>query len=165
MDAAAAVNYWENPAIYVAILALAISGGQALRTIAVESRQRKSIQFIEVIAGEFAKSEAALDLLEAKLRKGLNNADVTSEDMLEVALPAYRTAGRAMTSVSEMPTVFIDLFSATKVDELDAILMMADEQAFESPSRKLQIQTALNIVTRVTANMSSAKRDLTHTHL
>lgn len=159
------MNHWENPALYVAILALLISGGQAIRSIVVEQRQRKSIQFIEVIAGEFAKSEAALDLLEAKLRKGLSNANVTSEDMLEAALPAGRTAARAMTSVSEMPTVSIDLVLATKVDELDAIWTMASDGAFESPSRKLHIQTALNIVTRVTANMSSAKRNLTHTHL
>ena len=159
------MKHWENPALYVAILALLISGGQAIRSIVVERRQRKSIQFIEVIAGEFAKSEAALDLLEAKLRKELSNTNVTSEDMLEVALPAGRTAARAMTSVSEMSAVSIDLVSATKVDELDAIWTMASEGAFESSSRKLHIQTALNIVTCVTANMSSAKRDLTHTHL
>lgn len=165
MDAAVSVNHWANPALYVAILALLISGGQAFRSVVVEARQRKSIQFIEVISVEFAKSEAALDLLEAKLRKGLNNTDVTSDDILEVAVPASRTAGRAMTSVSEMPAVTIDLFSATNVDELDEILIMADEQAFESASRKLHIQTAMNILTRVTANMSSAKRDLTHTHL
>lgn len=165
MVAAFAVNHWENPALYVAILALFISGGQAIRSIVIEQRQRKSIQFIEVIAGEFAKSEVALDLLEARLRKGLRNPNVTSEDMLEVALPAGRTAARAMTSVSEIPAVSIDLVSATKVDELDAIWTMASEGAFESSSRKLHIQTALNIVTRVTANMSLAKRDLTHTHL
>ena len=159
------MKHWENPALYVAILALLISGGQAIRSIVVERRQRKSIQFIEVIAGEFAKSEAALDLLEAKLRKELSNTNVTSEDMLEVALPAGRTAAIAMTSVSEMSAVSIDLVSATKVDELDAIWTMASEGAFESSSRKLHIQTALNIVTCVTANMSSAKRDLTHTHL
>ena len=165
MDAAASVNHWANPALYVAIIALVISGGQAIRSIAVEARQRKSIQFIEVITVEFAKSEAALDLLEARLRKALNNTDVTSEDILEVVVPAYRTSGRAMTSVSEMPAVAVDLFSATNVDELDAIMIMADEQVFESGTRKLHIQTAMNILTRVTANMASAKRDLTHTHL
>jgi hypothetical protein len=149
LDAAASVNHWANPALYVAIIALVISGGQAIRSIAVEARQRKSIQFIEVITVEFAKSEAALDLLEARLRKALNNTDVTS----------------AMTSVSEMPAVAVDLFSATNVDELDAIMIMADEQVFESGTRKLHIQTAMNILTRVTANMASAKRDLTHTHL
>lgn len=159
------MNHWANPALYVAILALLISVLQAIRSIWVERRQRRSIQFIEVIAGEFAKSEAALDLLEAKLRKGLSNTNITSEDMLEVALPAGRTASRAMTSVSEMPDVSIDLVSATKVDELDTIWTMASEGVFESSSRKLHIQTALNIVTRVTANMSSAKGDLTHTHL
>ena len=121
MGAAAALNHWENPALYVAILALLISSVQAIRSIVVEQQQRKAIQFIEVIAGEFAKSEAALDLLEAKLRKGLNNADVTSGDMLEAALQASRTAVRAMTSVSELPTVSIDLVSATKVDELENI--------------------------------------------
>jgi hypothetical protein len=147
------------------MLALLISGWQAIRSAVVESRQRKSIQFIEVIAGEFAKTELALDLLESKLWKGLANTAVTSEDMLEVALPAGRTAARAMTSVSEMPAVTIDLVSATKVDELDAIWTMASEGLFESSSRTLHIQTALNIVTRVSANMSSAKRDLTHTHL
>lgn len=147
------------------MLALFISGLQAIRSAVVESRQRKSIQFIEVIAGEFAKTELALDLLESKLWKGLANTAVTSEDMLEVALPAGRTAARAMTSVSEMPAVTIDLVSATKVDELDAIWTMASEGLFESSSRTLHIQTALNIVTRVSANMSSAKRDLTHTHL
>ena len=165
MVAATAVDHWANPALYVAIFALFISGAQAIRSIVVEQRQRRSMQFIEVIAGEFAKSEAALDLLEAKLLKGLQNAGVTSEDMLDVALPAGRTAARAMTSVSEMPAVSIDLVLATKVDELDAIWTMASDGAFESSSRKLHIQTALNIVTRVTANMSLAKRDLTHTHL
>jgi len=113
------------------MLALLISGWQAIRSAVVESRQRKSIQFIEVIAGEFAKTELALDLLESKLWKGLANTAVTSEDMLEVALPAGRTAARAMTSVSEMPAVTIDLVSATKVDELDAIWTMASEGLFE----------------------------------
>ncbi|WP_372992122.1 hypothetical protein [Sulfitobacter sp.] len=123
------------------------------------------MQFIEVISGEFAKSEAALDLLEAKLRKGLGNASVTSEDVLEVALPAGRTATRAMTAVSDMPTVIIDLVTATKVDELDTIWIMASDGVFESSSRILHLQTALHVVTRVSANLGSAKRDLTNQHM
>jgi len=104
-------------------------------------------------------------LLEAKLRKALSNQGVTSDDVLEVALPAGRTATRAMTSVSDMPAVVIDLVAATKVDELDVIWNMASDGVFESEARTVHIQTALNIVTRVTANMASAKKDLTHTHL
>ena len=90
---------------------------------------------------------------------------MTSEDVLEVALPAGRIANRAMTSVSNMPDVVVDLVTATKVDELDDIWNMAANGTFESASRTLHIQTALNIVTRVTASMASAKKVLIHTHL
>lgn len=159
------MSHWANPAIYIAALALFISIVQAIRSIKVENRNRRAVQFIEVMSGEFAKSEAALDLLEAKLRKALSNQGVTSDDVLEVALPAGRTATRAMTSVSDMPAVVIDLVAATKVDELDVIWNMASDGVFESEARTVHIQTALNIVTRVTANMASAKKDLTHTHL
>lgn len=131
----------------------------------VENRNRRLVLFIEVISGEFAKSEAALDLLEAKLCKGLGNSDVTSGDVLEVVVPASRTAARAMTTVSNMPAVVVDLVTATKVDELDVIWNMASEGLFETACRSQHIGTALNIVTRVAANMASAKKDLTHTHL
>jgi len=162
---AESINHWTDPALYIAALALFISAAQAIRSIIVEKHNRRVVQFIEVISSEFAKSEAALDLLEAKLRKALSNCGVTSEDVLEVALPAGRIANRAMTSVSNMPDVVVDLVTATKVDELDDIWNMAANGTFESASRTLHIQTALNIVTRVTDSMASAKKVLIHTHL
>ena len=126
---------------------------------------RRSMQFIEFIAGEFAKCEASLDLLETKVRKGLRDASISSLEILDVAVPAGRAANRAMRAISEVPAVQKDLVKETKVGELDEIWTMADEDAFGSETRSLHLRTALKIILRVSANLATSKQELIHTHL
>ncbi|WP_224815179.1 hypothetical protein [Hasllibacter sp. MH4015] len=145
--------------------ALLVSGIQAFRSARSDTKNRRSVQFIEVISVQFADCEASLDLLEAKLRKSLVHPEISSAEILEFALPAGRKASRAMRSVSEMPAVQLDLIAQTRVDELDAIWQMASEDEFSESTRALAIKTALNIVTRVSANLSSAKSTILAKHL
>lgn len=159
------LSHWANPSLYVSGIALFVSVVQAIRSIRSERKNDKRVQFIEFIAGEFAKCEASLDVLESKLRRGLNHDSVTSADVLEVALPAGRTCARSMRTISEMRTVTEDLVVSTNVDQLDEIWVMADEGEFENKARALHFRTAIHIVTRVSANMASAKAQLTSAHL
>ena len=165
MDAPEAANHWADPALWVAVSALFISAIQAYRSIRSEAKTRRAVQFIELIAGEFAKCEASLDLLESKLRKAIVNPSITSEDILDVALPAGRTSGRSMRTVSDMPAVKTDMISTTCVDQLDEIWQMASDDSFADASRTLSLKTALNIVTRASSNLASAKSELIAKHL
>lgn len=158
-------SVWLSPSLYISLAALAISAIQACRSIRNDAKNKRRIEFIEFIAGEFAKIDVAFDALETKLRKASKQPGIDSDEILEVALPAMRVSSRALIAVSNMPAVSLDLPLASGVDELDEILTMADDNAFDSPQRNLHIGTALNIVTRVAAKCATTKRDVQSIHL
>lgn len=114
---------------------------------------------------EFGKIDASLDALEVMLRRASKKTSISSHDILNVALPAVRISGRALTAVSGMPAVSQDLVSLSGVDELDEVLTLADDEAFDSSTRALHINAALNIVTRVSARCASTKLEVQSTHL
>jgi len=149
----------------VSVAAFCLSAFLALRSIRNDARTKKRVEFIELIAVEFGKIDASLDALEVMLKRASKRATIDSHEILNVALPAVRISGRALTAVSGMPAVSQDLVNLSGVDELDQILTMADDGAFDEATRSLHITTALNIVTRVAARCASTKLEVQSTHL
>lgn len=158
-------SLWADPALYISLAAFGLSAIQAIRSIRIDAKTKRRVEFIEYIAGQFSGIDAALDALESRLRRARTDATVSGHDILEVALPAVRKSNRALTSVSNMPAVSQDLLELSGVDELDNILTMVEEDDFDGVARNLSIDTALKIVTRVATKCSTTQREVQSIHL
>lgn len=78
-------SIWWDPSLHISIAALLISGIQAIRSIRNDARNNRRVDFIEFIAGEFAKVDVAFDALEAKLRRASNQNTIDGKDILDAA--------------------------------------------------------------------------------
>ena len=158
-------SLWSDPAFYISLAALGLSAIQFIRSIRLDAKTRKRIEFTELIDDRFSGINAVLDSLEYRLKKASTDSSVASNDILEVALQAVRMSNRVLTYVSEMPAVSSDLLESSGIDELEEILTMIDEGRFCEPSRSLSINTALKTVTRVAIKCSKTHREVRSIHL
>ena len=112
---------FSEPSLWVSLVAVAISIIQAVRSARNDARNSRRVEFIELIAVEFAKIDFAFDALETTLRRAAKQQSIDSDEIFKDALPAMRVSSRALTDVSSMPAVSKDLLPASGVDELEGV--------------------------------------------